>query len=383
MTVLARILRRIRGCWRSVKDFCRFLRAGKSVGRNSCVLISHSADTTGGASVVLFELAQLLRQQGRDVLFLSQAPGGLLDSCQDAGIPGFLTGGFHSLYLKRLASRHPWCFVVNTVVCCGSVEKLQKYSDTPICWWLHEANGLMETYGNRIPNIRKTQTAVLCVSQRVKAALCRVRPELEDHAALLFYGCRDLAGPLPRIKRSGKFIISSVGHLCERKNQLQLVEAVEGLPEEIRKDIQVQFVYGNADKDYERKLRQAICGKPGYRLIGKVSRKQITELYNGTDLLACTSLDDPLPVIITEAMMLGCPFVLSSETGQYELVCSGENGYSYDIRDVRQLRSRILEAYSHRAEPFTTAAARACYEQNFSLQALERNFFAILDKEQA
>lgn len=383
MAVLAKIYRKIRRYCRSIRDFCRFLRLEKFVGRNTCVLISHSADSTGGASVVLFELAQLLRQRGYDVLFLSQATGGLLESCQEAGICAFLTCGFHSLYLKRLASRHPRCFVVNTVVCCDSVEKLQQYSNTPIYWWLHEETHLIEAYRDRIPHIRKTQTAVLCVSQRVRAALCRTHPELEEHTAILFYGCRDLSGQQARMRRQGKFVISSVGRLCRRKNQLQLVEAVEGLPEEIRKDIQVQFVYGSADSSYERKLREAIREKPGYRMAGNVPRERIAELYIGTDLLVCTSLDDPLPVVITEAMMLGCPFVLSSETGQYALVRSGENGYTYDVCDVQQLRCRILEAYSHKEAPTTVTAARACYEQHFSLPVLERNFFAIFDKEQA
>lgn len=383
MAVLAKILRRIRRHCRSVRDFWRFLRTARLIGGNSCVLISHSADSTGGASVVLFELAQLLRQRGYDVLLLSQAPGGLLASCQEAGISAFLTDAFHPIYLKRLASRHPRCFVVNTVICCGSVEKLQQYSDTPIYWWLHEETSLIEAYRDRLPHIRKDRTAVLCVSQRVRAALSRACPELGDHAVLLFYGCRDLAGQQPQRKRQGQFVISSVGRLCTRKNQLQLVEAVEGLPKEIRNGIQVQFVYGSADGGYERRLREAIRGKAGYQMVGNVPREQIVELYSKTDLLVCTSVDDPLPVVITEAMMLGCPFVLSSETGQYALVRSGENGYSYDVRDVQQLRRRILEAYSHKDAPVTTAAARACYEQHFSLPVLERNFFAILDKEQA
>lgn len=381
MTVLARLRGRIRRCCRSGTDLLRFLRAERHVDGNTAVLISHNADSTGGAPLVLFELAGLLRQRGYQVLFLSQAPGGLLASCREAGICGFLTGGFHGFCLRKLVAKQPRCFVVNTAVCCNSVEILQQYSTAPVFWWLHEETGLLEAYRDRIANIRRDRIQLLCVSQRVKDALCRICPGLGVRARLLFYGCRDMSGQ--RLPRSGKFVISSVGRLCGRKNQLQLVEAVEGLPEEIRKDIQVQFVYGSADKAYEAALRKAVRGKPGYRLAGRVSREKIAALYSGTDLLACTSLDDPLPVVITEAMMLYCPFVLSSEAGQYPLVRSGENGYSYDIRDVQQLRCRILEAYRHRNAPVTTEAARACYEQYFSLPVLERSFLAILDEEQA
>ena len=363
---------------RNIRDIFRFWREATADNRTA-VLVSHSADSSGGASLVLFELAVLLRKRGYRVLFLSRRPGDLLDACKAAGISGFLADGFLPIYLRKLAGQKPACFLINTAVCHKSVRLLQKCkAKAPLFWWLHEENRILEANRKVFAPIVSDPVQVLCVSYRVKEMLTQLCPELGKSAALLPYGCRDLYRE-PGTEKKETFVILSVGRLCSRKNQLQLVEAVEGLPEDARSRLLVNFIYGSSEPEYEAKLRTAICGKACYQMIGRVSRERIPEMYATADLLVCTSQDDPLPVVVTEAMMLHCPVIVSSETGHYPLIRDGENGWRYDVRDVVQLRSRIMEAIQNTQISSVTAAARRCYEQNFSLSVLEQAFFTLLE----
>lgn len=378
MALIKRVRGRCRRLCQNIGDILRFWRAAKPDDRTA-VLVSHSADSSGGASLVLFELAVLLRQRGYRVLFLSRRPGDLLDACKAAGISGFLADGFLPIYLRKLAGQKPACFLVNTAVCHKSVRLLQKCkAKAPLFWWLHEENGILEANRKVFAPIVSDPVQVLCVSYRVKEMLTQLCPELGKSAVLLPYGCRDLYREQETEKKDA-FVILSVGRLCSRKNQLQLVEAVEGLPEDARSRLLVNFIYGSSEPEYEEKLCAAICGKTYYQMTGRVSRERIPEMYAATDLLVCTSRDDPLPVVVTEAMMLHCPVIVSSGTGHYPLIRDGENGWRYDVRDVVQLRSQIMEAIQNSQISSVTTSARRCYERYFSLSVLEQAFFALLE----
>ena len=378
MALIKRVRGRCRRLCQNIGDILRFWRAAKPDDRTA-VLVSHSADSSGGASLVLFELAVLLRQRGYRVLFLSRRPGDLLDACKAAGISGFLADGFLPVYLRKLAGQKPACFLVNTAVCHKSVRLLQKCkAKAPLFWWLHEENRILEANRKVFAPIASDPVQALCVSQRVKETLTLLSPELGKSSVLLPYGCRDLYREQKAINKD-VFVILSVGRLCSRKNQLQLVEAVDGLPEDIRSRLLVKFIFGSGEPEYEAKLRTATCGKVCYQMIGRVSRERIPEVYATADLLVCTSRDDPLPVVVTEAMMLHCPVIVSSGTGHYPLIRDGENGWRYDVRDVVQLRSQIMEAIQNSQISSVTTSARRCYERYFSLSVLEQAFFTLLE----
>lgn len=383
MSILSKIRRRISYYILVLKDYIRFKKESGYIGSNCYVLISHDANGAGGAPVVLFELAKLLRNSGSDVVFLSYKSGSLMKTCNEAGIHGYVTGRLNRRYLRAFALRSPACFIANTMICHGSVRfLLENYKDERVIWWVHEENRIIREYAKYINFVPHDKFKLLCVSERVKAAIEKCVPSLIAYTTVMYYGCCDLLvctqnDDCPK-DNGNKYSICSIGYVSERKNQLQLVDAVERLPKEIRDNIEVQFVYGGADESYLQKVNNAIKGKPYYKLVGSMPRSQIAKLYANMDLLVCSSIDDPLPVVVTEAMMMYTPFITSSETGQYALVENGVNGYTYSVSNTDELTQKIILAYSNRNDVKVVQNARALFESTFSLEILRKNFTELM-----
>jgi len=78
------------------------------------------------------------------------------------------------------------------------------------------------------------------------------------------------------------------------------------------------------------------------RFKGFVNQSQLPALYCAADAMVLSSEYDPCPVVICEAMLCGCPVILSDAIkGRRELVRPGETGFVYRCGDVDALAEAI------------------------------------------
>ena len=71
------------------------------------------------------------------------------------------------------------------------------------------------------------------------------------------------------------------------------------------------------------------------RFLGFVNQTGLPPVYRSADLFAMPSEYDPCPVVVCEAMLCGCPVVLSDEVrGRFDLVNEGRTGFIYRCGDV-------------------------------------------------
>ena len=78
------------------------------------------------------------------------------------------------------------------------------------------------------------------------------------------------------------------------------------------------------------------------RFLGFVNQSGLPPVYRSADLFVMPSEYDPCPVVVCEAMLCGCPVVLSDEVrGRFDLVNEGRTGFIYQCGDVDKL-ARIL-----------------------------------------
>ncbi|HEX2776930.1 MAG TPA: glycosyltransferase, partial [Candidatus Acidoferrales bacterium] len=79
------------------------------------------------------------------------------------------------------------------------------------------------------------------------------------------------------------------------------------------------------------------------RFLGFVNQTGLPSVYRSADLFVLPSEYDPCPAVVCEAMLCGCPVVLSDEIrGRFDLVRDGETGFIYPCGNVDVL-ARILE----------------------------------------
>jgi glycosyltransferase involved in cell wall biosynthesis len=86
------------------------------------------------------------------------------------------------------------------------------------------------------------------------------------------------------------------------------------------------------------------------RFLGFVNQSGLPPVYASADLFVMPSEYDPCPVVVCEAMLCGCPVVLSDEVrGRFDLVNEGRTGFIYPCRNVEALAGILANALRDRA----------------------------------
>lgn len=81
------------------------------------------------------------------------------------------------------------------------------------------------------------------------------------------------------------------------------------------------------------------------RFIGFTNQTQLPGVYSASDLMVLPSEYEPFGVVVNEAMLCGCPVVVSDRVGAgYDLVRTGENGFVVSFGDVSSLADVLREA---------------------------------------
>lgn len=160
--------------------------------------------------------------------------------------------------------------------------------------------------------------------------------------------------------------ILCVGTLCERKGQMDLVEAFEALPAVISTKVQILLVgdssgkYAQVIKGKCRSLRQN-----SIRVIQPTD--SIARFYAAADVFVLSSRVESFPRVVLEAMAFGLPIITTPVFGVLEQVVEGENACFYSPGDSsmlaqqmeelvsdRDLRSRMAESSLQRISQLTT-----------------------------
>lgn len=80
------------------------------------------------------------------------------------------------------------------------------------------------------------------------------------------------------------------------------------------------------------------------KFLGFVNQSQLPSVYSSADLFVLPSEYEPFGVVVNEAMLCGCPVVVSDRVGAgYDLVRHGETGFVYPVGDVDALASIFQE----------------------------------------
>lgn len=142
---------------------------------------------------------------------------------------------------------------------------------------------------------------------------------------------------------TGSIAILCVGTLCDRKGQMDLIEAFAVLPEAISNRVQILLVgddrgnYAEAIKDRCRSLSDNSLG--GIRIIPPT--ESIASFYAAADVFVLSSKVESFPRVVLEAMAFGLPIITTPVFGVLEQVVEGENALFYPPCDSRLLAEKI------------------------------------------
>ncbi|HKP87776.1 MAG TPA: glycosyltransferase, partial [Blastocatellia bacterium] len=134
-----------------------------------------------------------------------------------------------------------------------------------------------------------------------------------------------------------------LGTVCERKGQMDLIEALARMGEQAAGKIRC-FIVGDRRSDYSDRLKSAAEELPA----SKRSRVEIVAetpdtalYYSAADLFVLTSRIESFPRVTLEAMMAGLPIVTTPVYGIREQVAEDVNALFYQPGDAAGLADKI------------------------------------------
>lgn len=102
-----------------------------------------------------------------------------------------------------------------------------------------------------------------------------------------------------------------------------------------------------------------------------MSQKELARAYRDIDVLACPSRDDPMPIVVTQALMYGKTCMVSKHVGQMEFIESGVNGFIFETEE--ELAGQMAWVVDHKEKLYEIGKrGRRIYEQNFSEEIMEK-----------
>lgn len=295
----------------------------------ACILVTNGMGY-GGAPLVLLEAAKVYQKNGYKVILYTEFYGDLIKVCRDQKIEVWIVPrGWKMLSKLVLSCKFQFAFV-NTAVMYKWVELFEK-NNFPTIWWLHEGDSYIDPIAAEMPTHVAASTMVLAVSDRTTMALAK--NGIQYKTRMLYYGLDDLAEneePIAQMNGKNIYTFLVMGAICSRKNQLFAIQAYNLLPKKIRAASKLMLVGTPLDeKDpYYIEFLRVVKQYPEIDYIPRVERSEIPALYRQINALICCSIDDPLPVVVTECFMFGKNVIISSGSGQYYMVKDEYDGYS-------------------------------------------------------
>jgi glycosyltransferase involved in cell wall biosynthesis len=140
-----------------------------------------------------------------------------------------------------------------------------------------------------------------------------------------------------------ELIILSLGTVCDRKNQIDLVRAVRYLTEEDAARIKIMIV-GDRDNEYSQKLKRAVkdlSGSRRARIQILPESDDVALFYRAADAFVCTSRLESFPRVILEALAAGLPIITTPVFGISEQVKHEESALFYEPGDLIALADNL------------------------------------------
>jgi glycosyltransferase involved in cell wall biosynthesis len=345
------------------------------------LLVAHELSRTGAPYAVLYLARALFALQGVRPVIISPKDGSIR---QDFEQEGFVTIVDPVLFSHQNYSSETCHFIANfehvIVTSLASFNFIRGFRGIAkhLTWWIHETEVGFTSVANMTEDLPLLFAA--CESVWLGSPLCfplALQYTSLNKSHLLLYGCPD--NPLPhRPHTSGKIVFSIVGSLEPRKGQDIFLEAIERLPEMLRRKAIFRIIGSalpfDASIAFCKKLHEQAALIPEVECLESMSSDKLLEFYAETDVLVSASKDDPMPIVMTQGLMFSKVCLCSSAIGQASLLKDGKNGLIFTNKSAEELSEKMAWLIQNPTELTTIGMeGRKLYEKYFLMSSFIDN----------
>lgn len=353
--------------------------------KTKVLLISHTLNLTG-APRVLFEMALVLKRKKFFPVIMTINEGPLINEIEKADIPVVIARNYERPELFQNINQFAQNFefmVFSTVEALKFAHVFQNTRAYKIAW-VHEGNETL-----RYVSEKQKKRINLMDEIYTGSAYCNefFAPYIEDGKKMnvLYYGVDD--EDFQNLERKQKesvnekirFIIA--GTIGYRKGHHILAEVISNLSIEISDKVEWWIVGAVIDQNVGEEIYKLAEEHNEIKLFGQVENEKLIELINEADVLLCPSIDDPLPVVVTDALILSKPVVVTDMVGTSHFIRNGYNGFIIESGSVNALNEVVNKIVIEKLNLEEIGKnGRNIYEENLSYIAFEKNVLQIFDR---
>ena len=348
-----------------------FDRDGFMRRRGKMLVATHQLDFTG-VPVLSRKIAELF---AGEAALVSPSDGPLVESCLKAGVPVVVDSSFFvdSGRCREYSSQGFGFCIFNTI---GVVRAfLMTDKVIPSLLWVHDNV-------DRDFLSQDVQSSI-CDKRNVYATSDVTRRHVKTYAprsGYLPYPVLDVGGGIKSLPHE-RMRFGILARIEPRKGQDIAIEAFRQLPAEVRDGCELVIVGSVASKEFFTRIKSSAGGMDVVFRDAIRDQDAYHRTFDDLDFLICPSRTDPMPLVVMDAMMHGCPIIVSDQVGQHEFVEEGVNGYVFPCEDVRRLADAIAKAAGRRADfASMSRAVRKTFEENFECSKARQAIVAAVEK---
>lgn len=323
----------------------------ESIPNNSILLVSHEFSLTG-APIALLNLAKTLKRCGFFPIVLSPKGGELERDLQLNSIPYIIED---RMFIKLYRSDLEFNSFLDKfkLIIFNTIDTLRFAQFINVAhrkiMWVHEGEFGYSCAKSSF-DIKKAfehLDRVYSVGHYSKSFTDEYIPA--DKSDVLLYGIEELKDADNMTKKhNDKLTFGIFGVVCDRKGTDIFVDAVKKLPKAIKSKCEFKVVGRIDDNAWTAQVLKAAKGEPIVFTDQMPHDQMMQEMYN-TDVVVCSSLDDPMPIVCTEAMQLSRPVICSNHTGTASFIEDGKNSFLWNVEQDK-LSDIFAKAYKDRTK---------------------------------
>lgn len=344
----------------------------KERDKERCLIITTDLEYNGGSIAAVYAALALKKKGYESVIAAPRCDLRFVEEVKNHGINVLIYP--YLSHTKELSWTDDFQHVVvNTLqMSCCAIEISRRRK---VVLWIHEPHNLYEVMSYWKEDIQEgileKNIKVYAVSQMAKNNF------LQNFAAasidLLPYGIPDRYIE-KRVKKDKKesFTFAMIGLISEQKGQDIFIEAIERLG--IQKNVSFLIIGKNLEDAYGKSIKKRLKGDSYVQVLGEISHEDVIAYWNDIDVLVVPSREDMLPIVATEAMMMGKVCLLSDVAGTVKYVEDNTNGLIFQTKNSYELSDKMRWCIENKEMLKRIGeSARETYEKYFSIDVFGAN----------
>lgn len=201
----------------------------------------------------------------------------------------------------------------------------------------------LEIIENRFFNKDKINVSV--VSSGVKKRILLDYPNLKDSSIRVIGNGTNVVEAKNKTINSfneSRVICLCIGNIMARKNQKQLINAIQLLPYEVRKQLLILFIGEDKTCSFADQIKHSNCCET-LQYVGPVPFEDMGKYYSKADYTITVSLNEGFGLTIVEGFVYGLPAILYNDLDSYEDIYDEKSCLTIVQRDDNAL-ARALES---------------------------------------